>query len=205
MTRFADQLFDDLMREHGAALAASPAPALPKRRLVTRPLLLTAGAGALAAVAAAGGILAARGGPPAYAVTSHPDGTVSLAVYQQSAIASANTKLRTLGDQQVVVVAVKAGCPSIDSLAAPAGSGRSGGYIALHLQSTTSVDGAGTVNVDAHGIPKGDLLVVAFETTGTGSDRMTLGVTRLTSGPAPSCVSIPPAAPAGATTSGGGS
>src|ERR1700761_6237054 len=146
MTKFADQLFDDLMREHGAALAA-PAP---KRRLVTRPLLLTTGV-AGAAAAAVAGVLVTGGGTPAYAVTSHADGTVSLAVYQQSGIAGANTRLRTLGDEQVVVVPVKAGCPSIDSLATPATSGRPGGYIAFHLQTTTSVNGAGTVNVNAHG------------------------------------------------------
>ncbi len=87
MTRFADQLFDDLMREHGSALAHVKAPAArqaaPRH---ARPVLLTAGAGGVA-VAATVGTLVAGGGTPAYAVTAHPDGTVSLAVYQQSGIA----------------------------------------------------------------------------------------------------------------------
>src|SRR5215469_5144516 len=102
MTRFADQLFDDLMREHGQALAQTAVPAAPKRHLTARPVLLTAGAGGVA-VAAAVGTLVAGGGSPAYAVTTHPDGTVTLAVYKSSGIAGANSKLHELGDRVVVV------------------------------------------------------------------------------------------------------
>jgi hypothetical protein len=185
MTRFADQLFDDLMREHGAALAATAVPARPKRRLVTRPLLLTAGTAGLA-VAAAGGVLAAGGGTPAYAVTANPGGSVTLEVYQQSGIAGANAKLRTLGDKQVVVVPVEAGCPSISSLPKPAGDGRVGGTVAV----SGSRSGDHSVTVDAHGIPAGDVLVVAVETTAKG---LSVGVGGLTRQPAPACVSIPAA------------
>ncbi len=78
MTRFADQLFDDLMREHGSALAHTRVPAAPKRHLAARPVLLTAGAGGLAVAATVGTLLATGGGTPAYAVTTHPDGTVTL-------------------------------------------------------------------------------------------------------------------------------
>jgi hypothetical protein len=163
MTKFADQLFDDLMHEHGATLAAAtvaaPASAAGKRQFAARPVLLTAGAAGLA-VAATVGILAAGGGTPAYAVTAHPDGTVTLAVYQASGITGANVKLHNLGDKQVVVVPVRAGCPSILSLPAPTGSGRSSGQVSV--QSSAPANGDGTVTVDAHGIPAGDILVVAF-------------------------------------------
>ena len=47
MTKFADQLFDDLMREHGPALAHTTLPAQPRRHITTRGTLL-AGGGALA-------------------------------------------------------------------------------------------------------------------------------------------------------------
>ena len=47
MTKFADQLFDDLMREHGPALARTVPPAHPKRHSTTRRTLL-AGGGTLA-------------------------------------------------------------------------------------------------------------------------------------------------------------
>jgi hypothetical protein len=182
MTKFADQLFDDLMREHGPALARTRPPA-PRRHFATRRTLLAAGA-ACAAVAAAAGVLAAGGGTPAYAVTTNPDGTVTLAVFQTSGIAGANARLRQLGDGQVVVVPVNAGCPSLRSLPAPAVPRR--GHIAV--QAGSSRDGSVTVN--AKGIPAGDILVVGFQTTTHGRLRSTLGGGKLTSPPAPSCVSL---------------
>jgi hypothetical protein len=159
MTRFADQLFDDLMREHGDGLARTTVPAPAKRHLTARPVLLTAGAGGVA-VAAAVGTLVAGGSTPAYAVTTHPDGTVTLAVYQTSGIAGANSKLHELGDR-VVVVPVKPGCPSIDSLPAPGVPAKD---ISLQVKASTG----GSVTVDAHGVPAGDILVLGLSTTGGG-------------------------------------
>ena len=243
MTRFADQLFDDLMQEHGTALAHVSVPAARQRRLATRPVLLTAGAGGVA-LAVTVGTLAAGGGSPAYAVTTHPDGTVTLAVYQTSGIAGANSKLHDLGDR-VVVVPVKAGCPSIQSLPAP-------GVPAQQISVQASGSSDGSVTVDAHGVPAGDILVLGVSTSGgryqfsmqesismgqgqahgsasvkghsaaaghahsvagsgnTGpgpQDAQPIGIaSKLTSGPAPSCVSIPavlkPGAPGGAPVSG---
>jgi len=216
MTRFSDQLFDDLMRDHGEALARITVAAAPKRHLTARPVLLTAGAGGVA-VAAAVGTLVAGGGTPAYAVTTHPDGTVTLAVYQESGIAGANSQLHQLGDR-VVVVPVKSGCPSIDSLPAPGVPAKD---ISLQVKASTG----GSVTVDAHGIPAGDILVLGIASTdgkfqfsmqGSGSAKGHAGhasgssqgpattagagagpgtgfgtASKLTSGPAPSCVSIP--------------
>lgn len=221
MTRFADQLFDDLMREHGEALAQAPVPVAPRRHLTARPVLLTAGAGGVA-VAAAVGTLVAGGGTPAYAVTAHPDGTVTLAVYQASGIAGANSKLHQLGDR-VVVVPVKPGCPSINSLPAPR-------VPAKQISAEASGSSDGSVTVDAQGVPSGDILVLAFEGDGrfqfsmqestsqsdggrpaasshaqavfshspiyvpTPGMRMPMvyGIaSKLTSGPVPSCISFP--------------
>lgn len=233
MTRFADQLFDDLMREHGQALARTAVTAAPKRYLTARPVLLTAGAGGVA-VAAAVGALVAGGGTPAYAVTTHPDGTVTLAVYQASGIAGANSQLHQFGDR-VVVVPVRPGCPGISSLPDPA-------VPAQQISVQASGSGDGSVTVDAHGIPAGDILVLGFSVAngerfgftmreatsqghspaashahavgssdGSGPAPGTAGqgfgfASKLTSGPAPSCVSIPsppsPPAPGGP---GGGS
>jgi hypothetical protein len=235
MTRFADELFDDLIREHGSTLAHTRVPVAPKRHPAARPLLLTAGAGGLA-VAATVGTLVAGGGTPAYAVTTHPDGTVTLAVYQQSGISGVNAKLHQLGDR-VVVVPVGSDCPSINSLRAPAVPAKQ-----VSLEASTS--GNGSVTVAAQGVPVGDILVVASETTtttngqvhasGSGQGQASAsssartgtgpvhtsgggaghGVTfslrssKLTSGPAPSCVSISasPATggPSGATAGGSG-
>jgi hypothetical protein len=222
MTKFADQLFNDLMREHGPLLASTKVPAAPKRYLTARPVLLTAGAGGLA-VAATVGTLVAGGGTPAYAVTTHPDGRVSLAVYQQSGIAQANARLHALGDR-VVVVPVRSGCPSITSLptAAVPASG-------ISVQASASSDGS--VTVAAQGVPAGDILVLGVTTTASGQFSMqgttstasgqssgssgsasgkvyqpeggqaSAAASKLTSGPVPSCVSIPPTSlsPSGAT------
>ncbi len=181
MTKFSDQLLDDLMREHGPALAHARPPAHSKRRVTARRTLL-AGGGTLAVAAAIAGTLVARSGTPAYAVTKNPDGTITLAVYQTSGIAGANARLRQLGDKQVVVVPVEPGCPSPGSLPPPAVSGR--GH---RIATETSISRDGSVTVNAQGIPAGDILVVGVETNGHSS----LGGGALTSPPAPSCLSLP--------------
>jgi hypothetical protein len=200
MTKFADQLFDDLMREHGSTLA-NARPLAPRGHVATRRALLAVGGGGVAVAAAAGVLVAtagthatggsaagAGGNAPAYAVTPYPNGTITLAVYQKSGIAGANAKLHELGDGQVYVVPVGAGCPSISSLPAPAVSlnGKN-----LSVQSSTSAGAGGSVTVDAKGIPAGDILVVAVETIWNGQTTTSLGAIRLTSVPAPSCVSLP--------------
>ena len=179
MTKFEDQLYADLMRDHGPALAGTRLPAASRRHIASRRALLATSAGGVA-VAAAAGALAAGGGTPAYAVTTNRDGTVTLAVYQASGIAQANAKLRQLGDN-VVVVPVQPGCPSINSLPAPAVSPHG----EISVQSAKSANGSITVN--AQGVPAGDIIVVGVETSAQGAEM----AGRLTSPPAPSCVSLP--------------
>lgn len=189
MTKFSDQLFDDLMEEHGHTLAGLRRPAAPKRHLAARPVLLTAGAGGIAAITAVG-TLVAGGGTPAYAVTPHDDGTVTLAVYQKDGIAPANDKLRQIGDGRVVLVPVGAGCPSITSLK----PGKPGAEIRTSLRVTTG----GGATVDARGVPAGETLVVALQMSTGNGPGMAASSARLTSGKVPSCVSIPKAPPGGA-------
>ena len=131
MTKFSDQLFDDLMREHGPALAHAGPPAQPKRHITARQTLLASGS-TLAVGAAVAGVLVAQNGTPAhiagsgaqmaYEVTNNSDGTITLAVYQKSGIAGANTRLHRLGDKQVVVVPIERGCTS--KVTPPAVSGK---------------------------------------------------------------------------------
>jgi hypothetical protein len=183
MTKFSDQLFDDLMREHGPALAPTTPPAPVKRQVTARRTVLAAGgglavAGAVAAVAA--GTLVAGGATPAYAVTKNPDGTVTLAVYQKSGFAEANARLHQLDEGQVVVVPVEPGCPTLGSLPAPPVSGKG-----RMMSMSTGRSQNGTISVSAQGIPAGDILVVGIQTTAHG----TAGESGLTSAPAPSCLS----------------
>jgi hypothetical protein len=147
-----------------------------------------AGASCLA-VAGTAAALVASGGSPAYAVTKNPNGTVTLDVYQKSGIAGANAKPHQLGDN-VVVVPAGVGCPSIRSLPAPAVPAARGS-----ISTQTGVSKGGSVTVNAHGIPAGDILVVAVETTTNGRTTTSLGAGKLTSPPAPSCVSLPATPP----------
>ncbi len=198
MTKFADQLFDDLVREHGSTLTHTR-PSAPRRRVASRRALLATGTGFAAVAAAVGGLMASGGGTPAYALTTHPNGTVTLDVYQLSGIAGINTKLHQVGDDQVVVVPVAPGCPSMNSLPAPIVP--PSGHISV--QTGGSLTG-GSVTVHAKGIPAGDILVVAVETTTTATGHFSMGAARLTTPPAPSCVSMP-APPAGIGGSGSSS
>jgi hypothetical protein len=188
MTKFADQLFDDLMREHGPALPHTGPPGHPGRRFTASPVkvrrTLLAGAGTLAVAGAVAGTLVAGSGTPAYAVTRNPDGTITLAVYHKPGIAQANARLRQLGDKQVVVVPVEAGCPK------PPPPAVSVHGVRISVRSGVSRDGSVTVN--AQGIPAGDILVIGMRTDGHSRG----GVGIVTSPPAPDCLS-PPAAPSG--------
>ena len=178
MTKFADQLFTDLMREHGPALAQTRPPA-PGRHIASRRALLATATGFAAVAATVGGLLASGGGTPAYALTTHPNGRVTLDVYRESGIAGINAKLHQLGDGQVFVVPVEPGCPP------PAPPAVSPIGAEISVGASRSSDGA--VTVDAQGIPAGDILVVGFVTTANE----TYGGSVITSPPAPSCISLP--------------
>ena len=185
MTNFSDQLLRDLMREHGPTLQEARLPAAGQRHHLRRAAWLAGGAGTLAVGITAS--LAAFGGTAseAYAITPHSNGTVTVAVTDLSGVTGANATLRNLG-LRVVVVPVKAGCQSIMSLPdPPVQPGRDSGPIGL-----MGVKG-GSVTVEAHGIPAGDLLVIAVSSTGDGT-QMAL---QLTSPPAPACVTLPPGMP----------
>jgi hypothetical protein len=223
MTKFADQLFDDLMREHGSTLTSARTSA-PRRHVATRRALLAVGGGGVAVAAAAGVLVAtagtngaghgadvaghgadvAAGRTASHAVTPHPNGTITLAVYQKAGIAGANAKLHELGDSQVYVVPVGAGCPSMSSLPAPAVP-LNGKHLGVQSSVSIGSSAGGSVTVNAKGIPAGDILVVAVQTTSNGNTRTSLGAGRLTTAPPPSCVSLPappapPALPGGGVT-----
>jgi hypothetical protein len=186
MTKFSDQLFDDLMREHGPALTHIRPPAQPKRHVAARRALV-AGGGTLAVAAAIGGALEAGSASPAYAVTKNADGTTTVAVYRTSGIAGANARLRQLGDKQVVVVPIEPGCPRP---AAPAVSGRG-----RRIGATIGISPGGSITVKAQGIPAGDIMVIGVDAKTVDGRHTGLGIAALTSPPAPSCIGAPPSPP----------
>lgn len=193
MTKFADDLYDNLMRDHGPALAATRPPGLTHRPRAPRRVVLAASAGGLA-VAATAGSLVAVSGTPAYALTTNPNGSIKLAVYQQAGVAQANAKLKAIG-AKVIVVPVEAGCQSLNSVRQPAVPviGK------VKIQGSQSSDGSITVN--AQGVPRGDVIVVATQTSG----KLRQTASAITSLPVPHCVSLPapPAGPGGSGPSSG--
>jgi hypothetical protein len=192
MTKFSDQLYTDLMREHAETLRRTELPAATRGHLTgKRAAVMAGGAGTLAVGITASLAVFGGSGSAAYAVTPHSDGTVTVGISKLSGIAGANTTLTSLGDR-VVIVPVKAGCPSLESLPAPAAQ-------AGRISVSGSVTSNGTMTVDAHGVPKGDLMVLAVEDTGHGIAM----AARLTTGPAPSCASLPTGFPAGIPAPGG--
>lgn len=197
MTKFADQLYEDLLREHGATLRSmsdrEPAAAGPARahRRVARPAWLTTAGLATAAAAVAGGfVLFGGAATPAYAVTQNSDGTLSVSVKQASAIAAADAELKAIG-VRVVVVPVGPGCPSLGPFPV-----RGPGQVQVSVQGTNGQ--VGSITVDAKGVPADDTLVLGFD----GSRGGLFGGSGLIKGKAPTCVSLP-APPARAVPAGG--
>jgi hypothetical protein len=191
MTKFEDQLLADLMQEYRPVLERTGAPAAVTRRKIPRPVWLVTGAAGLASVATAG-VMVLGGGSPAFAVTQHSNGTVTVSISRMSGIAGANARLRVLG-LRVVAVPVRPGCTPISSLSHPS-TPPSGG---TSSQAARSADGEVTVTVQ--GIPPGDTGLVIFQQLPNGGS--TLNV-QLVQDPPPSCVSLP-AGPAGASSGAG--
>jgi len=192
MTKFEDQLFGQLMAEHGHRLRAVERPA-PARRRVRRPVWVAAGTAA--AVAAGTAAVLALGSAPAmaaYSVTRH-DGTVSVSVYNASGVAGANAALRGM-HARVVVVPVRPGCPPITSLPRPQPAPHPSVTVGSHVngQGHRSV----TVKLGKGGIPEGDTMILAF--SGSPRGGTALGAGGIITGPVPSCVSLPPAPSGGA-------
>src|SRR6516162_6308345 len=158
MTKFEDQLFGQLVAEHGHRLRAVEQPA-PARRRGRRPVWLATGA-AGAVAAATAGVMALGSAPAmaAYSVTQH-DGTVAVSVYRASGVAGANAALHRI-HARVVVVPVRPGCPAIGTLPRP----KPAPHPATSVGSSVGKNGhrAVTVKVGKGGIPKGDTLILAF-------------------------------------------
>jgi hypothetical protein len=189
MTKFEDQLFGQLMAEHGHQLRAVERPA-PARHRARRPVWLATGvAGVAAAVTAAVMVL---GGAPAYAAYSVTQraGTVSVSVYNASGVAGANGALHKLR-ARVRVVPVRPGCPSIGSLPRP----RPVPHPAVWTGAGVGKNGHRSVSVRIKGsIPAGDTMILAF--TDDPRDGGTVGAGGIITGPVPHCVSLPPLPPA---------
>jgi hypothetical protein len=186
MTKFEDQLFGQLMSEHGHQLRAVERPA-PARRRVRRPVWLATGAaGTVAAVTAAVMALGSAPASAAFSVTQQ-DGTVSVSVDNASGVAGANTTLHRM-HTRVVVVRVRPDCRPIGSLPRP----QPAPHPAVTVGAVVNKQGHRSVSVKIKGsIPAGDTMILAF--TGSPRGGGAVGAGGIITGPVPRCVSLPSA------------
>ena len=193
MGKFEDQLFADLLREHGDELAAvrRPGPGRPPgaRARVLRPVLAAAAVVGLAGAVVLG-VNVVDGGTPAYAVSKDPNGMVTVSINDISGVDGANAKLRKLG-VPAVAVPMRDGC--VES--APR-SDHADGVGTVSVDSRTGDDG-GSVQFDAGQIPAGDTAVLAARQLPDGGVVLAFS---LVAGPAPSCLPLIPVHEGGAGT-----
>lgn len=96
MGEFEDNLWREVESTYGAELSDAPDP-LHRRSRLRMPVLAGTGLGVLGGGVAAVIVLSAASSSPAFAVTRHADGTVSVVIRRIEGIAGANRRLQLLG------------------------------------------------------------------------------------------------------------
>ena len=110
MTRYTDNLWDDLVREHGATLAHADRPEPGRTALLRRPRVLAGSTLALAGVGTALTLgLTAATSTPAFAITKSTDGSVQVQINQATSLPQANAKLTAMGIHEQVTIYMKSG------------------------------------------------------------------------------------------------
>ena len=113
MTKFTDNLWRDLAREHGATLAPAGRPEpgrarRPRPRVLAGSTLALAGAGAAVAFG-----LTATASTPAFAVTKNGDGSVLVTINQNQALPQANHKLTEMGIHEQITIYMASGAAAV--------------------------------------------------------------------------------------------
>jgi hypothetical protein len=101
MTKFTDHLWSDLVREHGSTLTQAERPK-PSRAagagVLRRPRIVAGSTLGLASLGVALTlVLSGSASSPAFAVTPHRDGSVSVTIFRRAGIDGANRKLASMG------------------------------------------------------------------------------------------------------------
>jgi hypothetical protein len=215
MTRFTDDLYDDLMREHGAALRGTHLPAAGNSRGLRRAAVLGGGAVALVGALTAGVALSAGTAGEAFAVTPGPGGTVTVSLSDITGVTGANSRLHALGITNIIVVPVSATCQP-----PPPGAGRLGTALILGSQGGPATynspivtarvqagpdEARGSITVNEKRLPAWRLIVLAAAVTTTRSGVTSVIMTAsFTTPPAPACYVTIPRLPSSVRESHGG-
>jgi hypothetical protein len=176
------------MREQIAATPMLPAPRrLQPRFLGTRPRVLAGASAGIAALSATLALIfAGASSPPAFAVTTNPDGTTTVTLNALSAAGALNAKLAA-ADVHVRVAPVVPGCndpvqiADSDSPPATLQAEPQGGANSLQLSSTIA---SGSSTPDQTNVPAGQTLVLAASKSGLQV------VGQINQSTAPACVGL---------------
>jgi hypothetical protein len=196
MTRFDDNLWREVERRYGSELSGADGPlsSAPRGRV---PVIAGASLGVAGASAAAVLVLGAASSSPAFAVTTHRDGSVSLVIRRIDGISGANRRLAQLGIH-VRAVQVDAQCQAAVGSAlrhvTVAGVTRN-----RHAGWTTSFEGGVNARIRPQQIARNHTLVIAA-VPGKGQVRLVRG--RAVRGAIPGC--LPPIAWVRSTAGGSG-
>jgi hypothetical protein len=114
MSRYTDQLWRDLVREHGATLVHADRPKPGRASLLRRPRVLASSTLGLAGVGTALVlVLGAASSTPAYAITTSGDGSVQVTINQFSALPQANAQLTAMGIHEQVTIYMASGAAAV--------------------------------------------------------------------------------------------
>lgn len=130
MTKYTDNLWRDLAREHGATLAQTERLERGRPRVLQHPRVLV---GSVLGLAGAGvGLLLSAASAPAYAVTTNADGAVEVTINQVSALPQANAKLAAMGTHEQISIQMAAGAaPSTGPVSCASGTNAPGPQVSV--------------------------------------------------------------------------
>ncbi len=164
MSTFEDNLWRELAREHDAEHA------LPARASTSGPARRRRLAGAslgLAAVATAAALLLSAGtAAPAFAVTSNPNGTVTVTINEITGIAGANAQLTALGVRARAVPIVQGCAAALLTIPKALPNGSSHPTI---VDSNPQAGVPQSITFIPSAIPAGDTLVLAAKQSTNGA------------------------------------
>ena len=181
MSSFEDRLWEELVRDHRHELMYDVAGERRRRR-VRRPALAAAAAMLAAALAAALLWLGGGRGEPAYAVSQHPDGTVTITIRRLVGVQGADAQLAQLG-VPIRTVASEAACTIQLSRYTP---DRVPAKRYERIRRLVGPGGA-AVKVRPEAIPPGDTLLLSASRRSNAAVALRAQLYR---GPAPPCLPL---------------